>query len=743
MIYVNQYGDELEFHLTNKYISYIFRVDPKIKILEHLYYGAKIKHRDSFYHLIEREIRPSNNLFFGSQLTSLEHIKQEMPVYGTTDYRSGVVQVSYPDGDSISHFEYEDFKIIHGKPELKGLPHSFEDNKAKTLEIKLKDKYSPLVIFVYYCIFEEYPIITRWTKIFNPSSDNYLIKKALSMNVDFPDKDFEWIHLSGAWARETQLNREKLIIGRQVIESTRGASSHVHQPFIGLLRKETTEHSGEMYGFSLVYSGSFIAQIEVDSYDVTRVQLGIQEKTFSWNLHPEQSFTTPEVVMCYSNEGINGLSQSYHQFVSNHLIRAGHSFTKRPILINSWEASYYNFNEDTLFSLAEQANEVGIELFVLDDGWFFKRDSDNGSLGCWCENLEKFPRGLKHFADSIHQLGMQFGIWLEPEMISRDVPLFEKHPDWIIGHPEKNISHGRNQYVLDFANPNVVDEIFNQIKLLLDNVPIDYIKWDMNRYISEAYSQYLGKENQGEVFHRYILGVYHLLDKILTYKTDLLMETCAGGGARFDLGMLYYSPQIWASDNTDAIDRLKIQYGLSLVYPLSTIGSHISEVPNHQVGRMTSLKIRNDVALFGTFGYELDLGKLTFEEKSEIKNQIIHAKERRKLIGEGLFYRLESPFESNNVAWMVVSSDKQEALVAYYQILGQANSGYKRLKLKGLQEDMFYLINDKLIYSGDELMNIGILLNANFIGKEQEFWQRDIPGDFNSRLFYIKNIGEK
>lgn len=740
MIYVNHNSKQLEFHLCNQQVSYIFCVDSQIKILEHLYYGKKITHQADFYHLVEREIRPSNNLNFGSQLTSLEHIKQEIPVYGTTDFRNGSIEIIYPDGDAISHFEYVSYRIIKGKPRIDGLPHSFSNSKSETLEIKLKDKYSSLELLLYYCIFDEYSIITRWMKIVNPSNTIYKIEKALSFSLDFPERDFEWIHLSGAWAREAQLERDQVVTGVQTIESTRGASSHLHQPFMGLVRRETTEHSGEVYGFSLVYSGSFIGQIEVDSYDVVRVQLGIQPKTFSWVLNGHESFTTPEVIMCYSDNGLNGMSQQYHDFLCKHLIRQVQPFSQRPILINSWEASYFNFDEQSLYSLAQQSKEVGIDLFVLDDGWFASRNSDNGSLGCWCENKAKFPNGLKHFADSIHHLGMKFGIWIEPEMISRDVPLFRQHPDWIIGHPCKNISHGRNQYVLDFANPDVVEEIFIQLKNLLDSVPIDYIKWDMNRYISEAYSQYLSRESQGEVFHRYILGVYNLLEKILDYQEDLLIETCAGGGARFDLGMLYYSPQIWASDNTDAIERLKIQYGLSLVYPLSTIGSHVSAVPNHQVGRITSLQTRNDVALFGTFGYELNLMQLSRQDKQIISKQIIEAKERRKLIGEGRFYRLKSPFEFNETAWMVISPDEKEALIGYYQILGKANPPYKRLKLVGLIENEFYTIDGKGHYSGDELMNIGILLNGNYIDREQEFWNREVQGDFYSKLFYLKKL---
>ncbi|WP_288941170.1 alpha-galactosidase, partial [uncultured Streptococcus sp.] len=473
-----------------------------------------------------------------------------------------------------------------------------------------------------------------------------------------------------------------------------------------------------------------------------RIQMGINPFQFDWKLRPGQLFESPEAVMVVSQSGFNGMSQAFHDFYRNHLIRSSWKNKKRPILLNSWEAVYFDFDQEKILKVAEEASKLGIELFVLDDGWFGKRNSDTGSLGNWTENKEKLPDGLAHLAKAIKEKGMLFGLWFEPEMVSDDTDLFEEHPDWVIGNPEKNISHGRNQFVLDFGNSEVVEEIYKQMAHLLSTVPIDYIKLDMNRYISESFSNHLPSEQQGEVNHRYILGVYSLYEKLNQAFPDVLIESCAGGGARFDPGMLYYSPQIWTSDDTDAVERLSIQWGTSMVYPLSTMSAHVSAVPNHQVARVTSLDMRKDVAMFGVFGYELNPLSLTAEEKETVKAQIEEYHAYQELIQNGIFYRLDLT-DKNHVGWMVVSRDRSEALVGYYTILAQPNPSYERLKLVGLKTDAAYQVSeadDKSIRFGRDLETVGIILGKNYIGRENDYWSREMPGDFYGKMYHLQEI---
>ena len=739
-IHINETNKE--FHLTNGKISYIFRVMEQTQTLEQLYAGKAIRHRESFDHLIEREIRPSNNQVAGDHTTSLEHVKQELPVFGTTDFRYPALEIRYPDGDRISQFEYLDYQVIEGKKQLPGMPATFADaEEATTLEIRLHDRYSALILKLSYTIFHRLSALTRHAEISNNGEETYQLERLMSFNLDLPTDDFDFIHLHGAWARETQLERHPLLTGVQHISSTRGASSHVHNPFFALAKKTTTEQQGEVFGFSFVYSGNFLAQVEVDPYHVTRAMIGINPHQFGWELSPGEVFTAPEAVMVYSDAGLNGMSQTFHSLYRSHLISPKWSGRTRPILINNWEATYFDFNEEKIVELATDAQSLGIDLFVLDDGWFGKRDNDASSLGDWSVDHAKLPAGIIGLADKIHNLGLQFGLWFEPEMVSIGTPIHDAHPDWKIGNPHKNISHGRNQYVLDFSRPEVVDNVFNQMDAILKSGKIDYVKWDMNRYISEAFSQALSSERQGEILHRYILGVYALYEKILAKYPELLIESCAGGGGRFDPGLLYYAPQTWASDDTDAVERLKNQYGTSMVYPLSAIGSHVSEVPNHQVARITSLKMRGDVAAFGTFGYELDSTKLTADEKAIIADQIVQVKGWQTLIHQGDFYRLMSPFESNTTAWMVVSADKSEALVGVYHVLAKPNYAYERILLAGLDAAMLYRINgNETARYGDDLMQTGLLLGGNYIGRAQNYWSRKMPGDFSSQLYHLQKI---
>ncbi|MGM7719690.1 alpha-galactosidase [Metabacillus sp. Hm71] len=734
-----------EFHLFNENISYIFRVLEKSNQLEHLYYGKKIKHRESFHHLLEREIRPSCNMFEGDHTSSLEHIKQEYPSYGTTDFRFPAHMMTNRIGSHITDFQYESYQITNGKPALEALPATYVDeaHEAETLEITLVDPVLQARLILSYTIYTDRNVLTRNSRFINESEEAFYLNHAMSTSVDLPDDQFEMVSLYGAWAREAHVETKKLSKGIQSISSTRGASSHVHNPFLALKRFDTTEHAGEVYGFSLVYSGNFLGQVEVDTYNVTRVLMGINPFLFNWKLKPGESFQTPECVMVYSDEGLNGMSQTYHELYRDRLARGYWRDKVRPILINNWEATYFNFDEAKILTIAEAAKDLGIELFVLDDGWFGVRNDDSSSLGDWFENTDKLPNGMKGLSEKVEALGLKFGLWFEPEMISKGTKLYDEHPDWIISSPNRKASHGRNQFVLDFSRKEVVDHIFMLMDDIISQSRISYIKWDMNRYITEAYSFALEADQQGEFFHRYILGVYHLYEQLLEKYPEILFESCAGGGARFDPGMLFYAPQTWASDNTDAVERLKIQYGTSMVYPLSSIGSHVSAIPNHQVGRMTPIDTRANVAYFGTFGYELDVTKLTAEEQAKVKEQVAFFKENRELIRSGKFYRLLNPFHSNETSWMVVSQDKKEAIVGYYQVLAKPNPSYSRIKLKGLDPNKLYTINgSSATHYGDELMNIGMILADDYTDRASDYWSREHPHDYSSLLFVIKEFSK-
>ncbi|SEO15039.1 alpha-galactosidase [Amphibacillus marinus] len=740
-IYIN-YASQ-EFHLQNNDVSYIFRVLEKTNQLEHLYYGKKVTHQKSYSHLIEREVRTGCNIVEDDHTSSLEHIKQEYPSYGTTDFRYPAHLIKNEHGSHVTSFQFDSYETVPGKPSLENLPATYvdEDEEAETLIITLKDHVLNVRLQLFYCIYTERPVITRHCKFINDSNHIYTLDTAMSMSVDLPDDQFDMLQLNGAWARETHLAAKPLSKGLQAVSSTRGASSHVHNPFLALKRPDTNEHSGEVYGFSLVYSGNFLAQIEVDNYDVSRVMLGINPFCFAWKLAAGQSFQTPECVMVYSSQGLNAMSQAFHTLYRDRLARGYWRDRTRPVLINNWEATYFNFNEEKVLDIATTAKDLGIELFVLDDGWFGERHDDSSSLGDWFENKDKLPNGISGLAEKIEALGMKFGLWFEPEMVSKGTKLFDQHPDWIIATPERTPSHGRNQYVLDFSRQEVVDHIYKLMDDVIGSANISYIKWDMNRYITEAYSSALPSDQQGEVFHRYILGVYQLYERLIKKYPEILFESCAGGGARFDPGMLYYAPQTWASDDTDAVERLKIQYGASMVYPLSAIGSHVSAVPNHQVHRSPSIHTRANVAYFGTFGYELDITKLTNSEQDSIRAQTAFYKEHRSLIRNGHFHRLQSPFDSNETAWMVVAKDKKEALVGYYQVLAKPSERYKRIKLTGLDPNHQYEVKQlNKTYYGDELMNIGLILAEDYTDRTSEYWSRERTGDYHSQLFVIKAV---
>ncbi|MGV8979740.1 alpha-galactosidase [Clostridium sp.] len=730
-----------EFHLYNNEISYIFNIMPNSQ-LGHLYFGKNVKHRDSFEHLFQVEARALTACVFEGDLTfSLEHVKQEYPSYGTTDFREPAFEILQENGSRITDFKYKSNHIFEGKKKLKGLPATYveNDDEATTLEITLFDDLINTELILSYTIFENYPVITRSARYKNYGSNELYLTGCMSSSLDLPSDEYEMVQLSGAWSRERHIKARKLQPGIQSIYSARGASSANHNPFIALKSLNADEFQGEVYGFSLVYSGNFKAQVEVDAHSVARVTIGINPFGFQWKLDKDEEFQTPEAVLVYSSNGLNYMSQSYHGLYRTRLARGEWRDKVRPILVNNWEATYFDFNEEKILNIARIGKQLGMELFVLDDGWFGKRNDDTTSLGDWVVDKNKLPNGISNLALEIEKMGLKFGLWFEPEMVSKASKLYENHPDWIISTPNRRISHGRNQFVLDFSRTEVVDYIYNKMSEILSKSSISYVKWDMNRNITEAFSSNLPAGRQGEVMHRYILGVYDLYERLISRFPYILFESCASGGGRFDAGMLYYAPQAWTSDDTDAVERLKIQYGTSMVYPISCMGAHVSAVPNHQAKRITSIDTRGNVAYFGALGYELDLNKLNDNDKMKIKQQIEFYKKYREIIQKGIFYRISSPFENdlNYISWMIVSQDKETAIVGRYKILNKPNPGYERLRLVGLDNDKQYtILSTETKYYGDELMNIGLIINDNFTGYSENFSELE-NGDFNSQIFVL------
>jgi alpha-galactosidase len=714
------------FYLEAKDTSYCLQV-VKGGCLAHLHWGKRTRPTDSLWRMAYPMIRAfSPNPDPVDMMFSLDTLPREYPGYGNTDFRHPAYQVQMENGSTVGDLRYHIHRILKGKPKLEGLPATYveRDDEAQTLEVEMVDEVSGLKVILSYTAFEHLNAIARSARFVNEGGQKLRLLRALSASVDLHADDYDLLHLSGSWTRERHVVRRALAPGGQSIESRRGASSHQHNPFIALLSKTADEDHGEVYGFSLVYSGSFVAQAEVDQYATTRVSLGINPFDFSWLLEPGESFQTPEAVLVYSDEGLGGMSRTYHRLYRARLCRGEHRDKERPILINNWEATYFNFTTDSLIKIAQEASELGIELFVLDDGWFGKRNDDTSSLGDWVVNREKLPSGLDDLANRVRDLGLQFGLWVEPEMVSPDSDLYRAHPDWCIHVPDRGRSVGRNQLVLDLSRQDVCDAVVKMMCDVLASAPISYVKWDMNRYMTEIGSASLPPERQRETAHRYMLGLYRMLDEITTAFPHVLFESCAGGGGRFDPGMLYYMPQTWTSDNTDAVERLKIQYGTSVVYPPITMGAHVSAVPNHQTGRTTPMQMRGHVAMSGNLGYELDLTKLERSERSVAKRQIATYKAIRRLVQFSDFYRLLSPFEGSQTAWMFVSPDKREAFVAYFHVLVEPNPPLGSLRLKGLDPDLDYAIaRTGQTFGGDELMSAGIDLPYMLGDFQSVIWQ--------------------
>lgn len=726
-----------EFHIYNDKVSYILQVMPNGE-MGNLYFGKRIQHKEDFSYLVEGRLRSlavynkENDYFFSQQYSRMEY-----PGRGTGDFREPAYQILQQNGSLVTHFEYVSHKIYAGKKELPGLPATYveQDDEAESLEIHLYDRQICTECVLKYTMFRDFPVIARSVCFENKGTEPIVLTRVLSASLDLPDADYDMIQLSGAWSRERSLISGKLRQGIQGIGSCRGISSAEHNPFIALKRPQTNERTGEVIGCSLIYSGNHLEQVEVDTNNTVRIQLGIHPEGFSWKLSEGEVFQSPEAVIVYSEHGMNGMSQTFHKLYRTRLVRGKWRDRERPVLINNWEATGVEFTEEKLLRIAKTGKELGMELFVMDDGWFGGREDDKTGLGDWfVKNREKLPEGIPGIASKVEDMGIHFGLWFEPEMVNKDSDLYREHPDWILCPPDRTPQPSRNQYILDFSRPEVVDAIFDMMDRVLGSAPISYVKWDMNRYMTDCYSATASVEEQGKVRHKYILGVYSLYERLIKKYPDILFESCSSGGARFDPGMLYYAPQTWTSDDTDAMERVKIQYGTSYVYPLSAMGAHVSAVPNQQVGRVTPLETRGNVATFGILGYELDLSALTDEEKKVIKEQIHFYQKYRSLIMNGTFYRLLDPFQGNDSAWMVVSEDRNIALIGFFRRQGVPNGPWIRLYLDGLDENKQYYLETgtdrETLYGGDELMNVGMVV------KEEQLCNHG--GDYSSGIFVLQ-----
>jgi alpha-galactosidase len=733
-----------EFHLRNDRISYVMRVHD-YGSLGHLHFGGALDPGRSHAHL-----EPTAFAGFANRLG--DPIALEYPTTGTGDYRIPALTVEFADGSTVLDLVYRDHRIVAGKPTRPpgdGLPATYveSDDEADTLDVLLVDAVGGLEVELSYSIFRDAPVVARSARIYNAGTGPIRLTSAMSASLDLPDARWAFMQLSGTWARENHVVTRRLRPGRQSVGSDRGASSHVHNPFIALLETTATESEGVAYALSLIYSGNFIAEAEVDPFDTTRVRIGISPNTFNWTLEPGDAFATPEAVLVYSEAGLGAMSDALHRLYRERLARGSWRDKPRPVLINNWEATYFDFDEAKLLEIARAARDLGVELFVLDDGWFGERDDDTTSLGDWFVDRRKLPNGLDGLAARVEALGLKFGLWIEPEMVSERSRLFEAHPDWAVGIPGRPRTESRQQLVLDMSRPEIVEHLFGVLSEVLSSAPISYVKWDMNRVITEPFSTALAADRQGEFFHRYILGVYDLYARLTASFSEILFESCSGGGGRFDPGMLAYAPQTWTSDDTDAIERLKIQWGTSMAYPLSSMGAHVAAVPNHQTSRITPISTRATVAFFGVFGYELDPTTLTEDERRVIADQVEFYKTHRDLFQRGRFVRLRSPFEDggNEAAWMVVAPDASRAVVGYYQVLNHPVPAADRLRLRGLDPATLYRVSgwpevDDPRFrvnagprGGDELMQVGLSLGAD--RAEADGW-----GDFRAWLFVLEAI---
>lgn len=694
------------FTLTTAHTTYQMQADAQGYLL-HLYYGARTAgEMDYLLNYGDRGFSGNPNSAGSDRTYSLDALPQEYPSLGTGDFRNYALNIENADGSQCCNPVYITHEIAAGKYTLKGLPFvRAEENEAETLKIILEDPVTKVELHLLYGVLEKEDIITRSVIIKNAGKAPVTVKKAQSACLDFLHGDYDLIKFYGRHAMERNMERMPVSHESTRIGSRRGTSSHQYNPGVILAGKNTNEDSGSCYGMLFVYSGNFLVEAEKDQYDQTRIQMGLTDELFAYPLEAGAEFIAPEVILSYTNKGLSRLSQQYHHCIMNHICQGKYVHANRPVLINSWEAAYFDFTGDTIVELAKEAKALGIDMVVMDDGWFGKRNDDNSSLGDWYVNEEKLGGTLTKLIERVNAEGVKFGIWIEPEMVSEDSDLYREHPEWAITIPGRKPVRSRNQLVLDFSRKEVRDEIFKRICAVLYQGNVEYIKWDMNRSLADIYAP--------NVTYDYVLGVYDFLEKLTNRYPDILIEGCSGGGGRFDAGMLYYTPQIWCSDNTDAINRTRIQYGTSFFYPVAAMGSHVSAVPNHQTGRVTSMHTRGVAAMSGTFGYELNPALLNAKEKAEIRAQLAQYREYQELIREGDYYRLSNPFQDNFAAWMVVSDDRSKALVSVIRLTAEANPPAAYVTLKGMEEDAFY--REKTtgkVYPGAALMEAGILLPA-------------------------------
>lgn len=698
------------FHLATNNTSYVCGIlDGR---LLNLYYGKRINRLPELEKMLTLMPIRAFSCVDVENGFSTDNLTMEYPTFGSADLRTPAFGATYGDGSSVTRFYYKGYEITEGKYKLSGLPavYSEKGDKVSSLKIILEDSVSGVTANLNYSVFEEYDAITRSVEIINSGENAFDIDKVLSLSVDFRRADFDMVTLNGAWARERLPQRAPVVIGTQQIESMRGISSHHNNPFFALVDRNADENTGEAYGFNLIYSGNFVAGVQRDSYNVTRAYMGINPQNFKWRLEKGESFTAPEAVMVYSCDGIGKMSRIFHKLYRERLVRGAWRDVRRPVLINNWEATYFDFNEEKILTIAKTAKEAGVELMVIDDGWFGNRNSDKGSLGDWFVNTEKLPGGVRGIAKKVKNIGMSFGLWIEPEMVSPDSDLNRTHPDWCLHINGRTPSLCRNQLVLDLTRKDVRDYIKSVFDGLLVDGDISYFKWDMNRSLSEAGSAVGGAVAQGKVYHAYILGLYEIMEYLINKYPHVLFEGCSGGGARFDGGILYYMPQIWASDDTDALERLYIQYGTSMCYPYSAMGAHVSAVPNHQVYRTTPMKMRGDVSICGQLGFELDLNKINDEEMDCVKKQIADYKQLSEVFHKGELYRLLAPVGNNGAVNEFVSEDKNTVIVCTYILKGIPNAPYDFIKLRALDSGAEYEDQNGNRFTGEYLMNFGVPL---------------------------------
>jgi alpha-galactosidase len=721
------------FKMDTPNTSYILTVVDEEGFVGHTYYGKRLRsaRTDDLMRIRENPFVPSRN--HRDRGTFLDTFPMEYSVYGSGDFRESCMMARSTGGYVGNVLEYREYQIYRGKKPIPALPSTFGGaSDCETLEIICEDPGLGLRVTLFYTAFERLDVVTRHVEIKNIGTQSVFLDRVLSCCIDMDNDRFEMLTLHGSWARERTVSRVPVGQGQKSVSSLRGESGHQEQPFFALVKKDTTQEGGEVYAFHFVYSGNFFAQAQVTQHDTVRAVMGIHPQNFSWKLEAGEEFASPEAVLTYSCEGLGKMTRTLHDLYRGHLIRGRFRDRKRPVLINSWEATYFDFDTDKLLSIARAARELGVELFVLDDGWFGKREDDNSSLGDWTVNEEKLQGGLARLAGEISRLGMRFGLWFEPEMVSPDSDLYRAHPDWALAIPTHTATRLRNQYVLDLSRRDVLEHIWKSVSDILRSADITYVKWDMNRPLTDVGSAMLGSDRMGEVAHRYLLGVYELQERLVTQFPHVLLENCSGGGGRFDPGMLFYSPQIWCSDNTDAIERLKIQEGTAMLYPLSAIGAHVSACPNHITGRTVPLETRGFVALAGTFGYELDVAKLSQPEKAQVSAQIRVFHQYHDLIRSGDYYRLASYAENGEFdCWQIVSKDRTESLITAIQVTARPNRHSRRIFPKGLDAAKTYRAEvvggeqeDVRILNGDAVMAAGLHIRGAW-------------GDFQGKLIYL------